>query len=98
MDQYLILHKVDGRPAFDVAQRLETEEEIWIIPTSGHRAYPWWKTPLGQIVQNDIMQMTELPTDWPEHYQNAKHAKVEQNLDEAFKRLLTPLVNFSRRF
>jgi len=40
-ERYLILHKVRGEPAFDIAQKIEVEdEEWWIIPTSGHRAYP----------------------------------------------------------
>ena len=36
---YLILHKVRGELAFDVAQRVAIEdEEVWFIPTSGHRS------------------------------------------------------------
>lgn len=42
-DLFLIAHKVRGEPAFDVATRVQIgEEEGWIIPTSGHRAYPYW--------------------------------------------------------
>lgn len=43
---YLIAHKVRGEPAFDIAERCEIAgEEAWIIPTSGHRAYPFaWFT------------------------------------------------------
>src|SRR6266571_1229398 len=42
---YLILHKVRGKPAFDIAVKMEVECESdpgpwWMIPTSGHRAYP----------------------------------------------------------
>ena len=33
---HLILHKVRGEPAFDVAESLQIgDEEGWIIPTSG---------------------------------------------------------------
>ena len=42
---YLILHKVRGEPAFDIASRLDIGSAGgWIVPTSGHRAYPyrWW--------------------------------------------------------
>lgn len=40
---HLIAHIVRGEPAFDVACKLQIgEEEGWIIPTSGHRAYPYW--------------------------------------------------------
>jgi hypothetical protein len=38
---YLILHKVRDAPAFDIAEPMEIGgEQGWIIPTSGHRAYP----------------------------------------------------------
>ena len=42
---YLILHKVRGEPAFDVAEKATFgDEEGWCISTSGHRAFPsrWW--------------------------------------------------------
>jgi len=68
-EPYLILHKVRGEPAFDIAIKLQIgDEEGWIIPTSGHRAYPWFEQPLSEIVQNDIMEITSLPSDWPDHY------------------------------
>lgn len=45
-DLYLIAHRVRGEPAFDIACMLDILDEdgdpIWIIPTSGHRAYPYW--------------------------------------------------------
>ena len=38
---YLILHTVRGKPAFDIAEPMKIgDEDGWIIPTSGHRAYP----------------------------------------------------------
>ena len=46
MTQYLILHKVRGEPAFDIATLCEdmgTESDPgpwWIVTTSGHRAHP----------------------------------------------------------
>lgn len=53
---YLILHKVRGEPAFDIATQLEVGaeeglswEKIWIIPTSGHRAYPWYAVALKDL-------------------------------------------------
>lgn len=57
-EPYLILHKVRGEPAFDVAIQMtcplcnrqgcyecESEGYWWIVSTSGHRAYPalYWK-------------------------------------------------------
>jgi hypothetical protein len=47
---YLIAHKVRDEPAFDIAIQIEIgEEDGWIIPTSGHRAYPWWWVELTNI-------------------------------------------------
>jgi hypothetical protein len=39
---FLIAHKVRGEVAYDVAQRLllSNGRPLWLIPTSGHRAYP----------------------------------------------------------
>jgi len=78
---YLILHKVRGGPAFDIAQHVVIgSEQGWIIPTSGHRAYPWRSWPLEDLA--DISDITscrthdqpwthdgDLPADWPDHYQ-----------------------------
>ena|SRR5579871_4801829 len=65
-DLYLIAHKVRGEPAFDVATRIQCPEcsieDVkactecdctgfwWIIPTSGHRAYPIIHWPLDMLV------------------------------------------------
>ena len=63
---YLILHKVRGEPAFDIAQKIQIGgEEGWIIPTSGHRAYPIDITPLA----TPITPVNE--ANWealPDHY------------------------------
>lgn len=65
---YLIAHKVRGEPAFDIAEKLQIgDEEGWIIPTSGHRAYPYWQQPLDEILQDD-MKDCSAPPDWPDHY------------------------------
>lgn len=79
---YLILHKVRGEPAFDVATQLEdaegagAAEKVWIIPTSGHRAYPSWSYPLLDLYSHpDVGSLSllelwggELPPDVPDHY------------------------------
>lgn len=79
-EPYLILHKVRGEPAFDIAHKLIFgEEEGWIVGTSGHRAYPWFSQPLGEIVQNDLMDLFRegnkdaFPPDWPDHYSCNDH-------------------------
>jgi hypothetical protein len=44
---YLIAHQVRGEVAYDVAQRLllSNGRPLWLIPTTGHQAYPlrWMK-------------------------------------------------------
>lgn len=61
---YLIAHKVRGVPAFDIAEHMTcptcegTNDHChacdgaghwWIIPTSGHRAFPYWTIELGEL-------------------------------------------------
>ena len=81
---YLILHCVRGEPAFDIAERCD-EMGIdsdpgpwWIIPTSGHRAYPYRNWNLADLVDaSDInaagnhdhpYYRDEIPVGWPDHY------------------------------
>lgn len=55
---YLIAHIVRGEPAFDIAIKLQIGDEAgWIIPTSGHRAYPYWSVPLdiGSLSSTDAI-------------------------------------------
>lgn len=81
---YLILHKVRGEPAFDIAERLD--DETWIIPTIGHRAYPWRWWLLEEL--SDISDINsfgyhntpsnfidKLPVDWRDHYVAAERRK-----------------------
>lgn len=80
-EPYLILHKVRGDPAFDIAEKLTVgDEEGWIIPTSGHRAYPirHWKlddlvdgSDCGSFHPMDLLNYDEAPAliaDLPDHY------------------------------
>jgi hypothetical protein len=58
---------VRGQPAFDIATRLQIgDEEGWIIPTSGHRAYPYEHWLLSDIA--NITVPVTLPPNWPDHY------------------------------
>ena len=64
MTSYLILHKVRGEAAYDIASPLGSlgdPECIWIIPTSGHRCYPYWVRPLEEPA-------IPMPDSWPDHY------------------------------
>jgi hypothetical protein len=77
---YLILHRVRGEPAFDIAARLDIGSAGgWIIPTSGHRAYPyrWWTledladiSDINRDGSHDRPASLDhtLPLDWPDHY------------------------------
>jgi len=65
---YLIKHRVRDKVAFDVAQRLALSggRELWLIPTSGHRAYSLAYKALAPIAGG----MTEC-ADWhavTDHY------------------------------
>ena len=70
---YLIAHVVRSQPAFDIAEQIQIgDEQGWIIPTSGHRAYPYWTEKLysvnmgGDSGLEEVLQ--EFPADLPDHY------------------------------
>lgn len=67
-EPYLILHRVRGEPAFDIAISIQGEDLIWIIPTSGHRAYPWWFIPLSEFRGFINHTLPPTPPNWPDHY------------------------------
>lgn len=74
-DIHLILHKVRGEPAFDIAEpAFVAGEAAWIVATSGHRAYPVAHWPLLEVIARGITKTYEhvgaLPewTDLPDHY------------------------------
>lgn len=72
-EPYLILHKVRGEPAFDIAINIGDETgDMWIIPTSGHRAYPYQVWPLYQLASANeqfvLQECMSMPEDWPDHY------------------------------
>ena len=68
---FLVLHKVKGKPAIDVAQTclLSCGRELWWVPTSGHRVYPYKCVRLDEslAVSADLLEGEE----WqrlPDHY------------------------------
>jgi hypothetical protein len=64
-EPYLIAHVVRGQPAFDIAERIQIgDEEGWIIPTSGHRAYPLWAEPLMASMSPREQAPTTLDIYW----------------------------------
>jgi len=93
-EPYLILHKVRGEPAFDIAHQIEMEgEECWIVGTIGHRAYPRAKWPLDLAIEDAAIFMLNNTKQadwdaWPDHYP-AKSSPAESTLSA--KSLLTSL-------
>lgn len=81
---FLIAHKVSGELAFDVATPLQIgEERGWIIPTSGHRAYPFWNIPLIRAVfdtqERGIYDLCPpMPPSIRDHYHSEAQAPVKQ--------------------
>ena len=70
-EPFLIAHVVRGEPAFDIAIRCDdmgTESDPgpwWIVPTSGHRAYPYWE----DLLEPDWLgRASDMPPDLPDHY------------------------------
>jgi|SRR5215467_5606243 len=105
-ETYLILHKVSGEPAFDIAHKLETTEqngeEMWIVSTSGHRAYPVAKIALNDLENSEevkeFMSM-QVPQDWPDHYQNARDYSPSERATFNIGALLSGLIpKVHRRF
>lgn len=98
-EPYLILHKVRGQPAFDIAERIGVDDNdwIWIIPTSGHRAYPYWHKPLTDwyvanngrftVTMADAINIESMPTDLLDHYPTSKSQHDPQPTGSLAERL-----------
>lgn len=66
MTLYLIAHKVRGELAFDVAEPMEMADGLWwIIPTSGHRAYPVASWDLRYLYDDPDFQISVLDAQLP---------------------------------
>lgn len=80
---YLIAHKVRDELALDVAIRCDdmgTSTDPgpwWIIPTSGHRARPFWEYKVddlychpdkGSLCVRELIGTDTPPDDLPDHY------------------------------
>lgn len=101
---YLIAHKVTGELAFDIAHKLPIgEEEGWIIPTSGHRAYPlatWLLEDLADVSDYPHARPAEFEGDLesvPDHYETKADLRRAQEADLfsalGFKRAAPVIVN-----
>lgn len=96
-DLFLIAHKVRGEPAFDIAQHLTcpkcegTDDHCsqcdgaghwWIIPTSGHRAFPYWHEQLDHCIDTlyidgDPNRPHVPPDGLRDHYTTEREAAVD---------------------
>lgn len=111
---YLIAHKVRGEPAFDIAitmtcpvcdgttvhcEQCDGQGEWWIIPTSGHRAFPYWSYMLERCL--NVMFLvdqppTQMPPDLRDHY--AVEREVARSLVDVLGLIHKPLAPIKRRF
>ena len=85
-EYYLILHKVRGAPAFDIAHKCPIgNEEGWIVSTSGHRAWPQSHWPLAQFFSQtelDEHLFTPLPPALQDHYAVGKPRDATTTLED----------------
>jgi hypothetical protein len=96
---YLIAHKVRGKPALDVAERCDNmgtpsdPGPWWIIPTSGHRAYPYWYEDINDLGTGSDDYADEptfrpitfgfpsMPDDILDHYEHEWDRKVVKTIE-----------------
>src|SRR5258707_15714069 len=111
-DLFLVAHKVCGEPAFDIATRMECPEchglgclecddlgYWWIVPTSGHRAYPYDSIDLLNVSSIWINELAPMPADLPDHYAHStapRHDRLAALL--AALPPTPPVKQFKRRF
>lgn len=75
---FLIAHKLRGAPTFDIAIQMVMDDEVWwILPSTGHRAYPYWHCELYNctaIVRPNstrricVEALDDMPSDLPDFY------------------------------
>jgi len=81
-DLYLVAHKVRGEGTIDTALKVQIgSEEGWIIPTSGHRAYPWWWMPLSDLFA--YQNVGEPPPGLRDHYEVSSAPPATDYTDRA---------------
>jgi len=98
MELYLIAHKVRGALAFDIAAPMECplchgggcaecahEGHWWIVPTSGHRAHPFWSI---SLLGMDI-SLPEMPTELRDHY-HLSGGDLHKSIESAPRNSIAP--------
>lgn len=64
-------HEVDFEvPTQSECTHCDGQGYIWMVPTSGHTAYPWWSIDLDLLGEeyNHAIRPGEMPDNWPDHY------------------------------
>lgn len=112
-EPHLILHKVRNEPAFDIAEPMEVDNEvIWIIPTSGHRAYPYQQWQLNELFwaptesdpkisiidASDSCVIHLMTANWPDHYSTNASPKPSPFSPTSLLTRLGLLPKINRRF
>jgi hypothetical protein len=120
-DLFLIAHKVRGEPAFDIAQHMTcpkcdaTDDHCtacdgvghwWIIPTSGHRAFPYHYWPWDELAADSRVnscvfdpvpiEAPPIPPDLRDHYTSEREAAID--LVKVLGLIHAPLAPIKRRF
>lgn len=97
-EPYLIAHLVRGEPAFDIAIRMdgpdEDGDEWWIIPTSGHRAYPY---NTAKLSEDSLLILESCPAGWPDHYPHSASPTPRTAPDLRSLGLIRPQPKIARR-
>lgn len=62
----------DNNPRDSACHECDGTGVWWIIPTSGHRAYPYWTVDLAEFWLGGEVQVIravpDAPQGWPDHY------------------------------
>ena len=84
---YLISHRVRGELAYDVAVRFAIgDEDVWMVPTSGHRAYPFqWKALAPML--SEMTKSGEDCAKLRDHYPKSARHTLRERLVRNFVRM-----------
>lgn len=90
---HLVLHKVRGEMVYDVAQELQIGDELgWVIPTSGHRCYPYKTWPLDEL---GFGAPSIVPAGLPDHYEVDKGEAPKSDFN--IMKMISPLMTKIKR-
>lgn len=84
-----------------ICHECDSTGQWWIIPTSGHRAYPWWFSALAYIWEHSNAETIEsirsyMPADILDHYSTRSEPSRLQALLALIPKKPEP--KFPRRF